>query len=45
MKKNELKIYLASQRGFCAGVDREIEIEKLILYLIAYETELQENPP
>jgi len=28
MKKNELKIYLASPRGFCAGVDRAIEIVK-----------------
>ena len=28
MRKNELKIYLASQRGFCAGVDRAIEIVK-----------------
>jgi len=26
--KNELKIYLASPRGFCAGVDRAIEIVK-----------------
>ena len=24
--KNELKIFLASPRGFCAGVDRAIEI-------------------
>ena len=24
--KNDLKIYLASPRGFCAGVDRAIEI-------------------
>ena len=28
MRKNELKIYLASPRGFCAGVDRAIEIVK-----------------
>ena len=28
MKKNKLKIYLASPRGFCAGVDRAIEIVK-----------------
>ena len=28
MKKNELKIYLAAPRGFCAGVDRAIEIVK-----------------
>ena len=28
MKRNELKIYLASPRGFCAGVDRAIEIVK-----------------
>ena len=28
MKKNDLKIYLASPRGFCAGVDRAIEIVK-----------------
>ena len=28
MKKNELKIYLASPSGFCAGVDRAIEIVK-----------------
>ena len=28
MRKNELKIYLASQRGFCAAVDRAIEIVK-----------------
>ena len=28
MKINDLKIYLASPRGFCAGVDRAIEIVK-----------------
>ena len=28
MRKNELKIYLASPRGCCAGVDRAIEIVK-----------------
>ena len=28
MRKNELKIYLASPRCFCAGVDRAIEIVK-----------------
>ena len=28
MKSNSLKIYLASPRGFCAGVDRAIEILK-----------------
>ena len=28
MRKNELKIYLASPRGLCAGVDRAIEIVK-----------------
>ena len=28
MRKNELKIYLASPRGFCAGVDRAIDIVK-----------------
>ena len=28
MRKNELKIYIASPRGFCAGVDRAIEIVK-----------------
>ena len=28
MKSNSLKIYLASPRGFCAGVDRAIEIVK-----------------
>ena len=28
MKDKELKIYLASPRGFCAGVDRAIEIVK-----------------
>ena len=28
MRKNEFKIYLASPRGFCAGVDRAIEIVK-----------------
>ncbi len=28
MRKSELKIYLASPRGFCAGVDRAIEIVK-----------------
>ena len=28
MRKNELKLYLASPRGFCAGVDRAIEIVK-----------------
>ena len=28
MKNNNLKIYLASPRGFCAGVDRAIEIVK-----------------
>ena len=28
MKSNDLKIYLASPRGFCAGVDRAIEIVK-----------------
>ena len=42
--KNEIKIYLAAPRGFCAGVDRAIEIVKkalpltvvtAILYLIA----------
>ena len=26
--KNEIKIYLAAPRGFCAGVDRAIEIVK-----------------
>ena len=29
--KNELKIFLASPRGFCAGVDRAIEIVKKTL--------------
>ena len=29
--KNELKIFLASPRGFCAGVDRAIEIVKKAL--------------
>ena len=28
MKNNHLKILLAAPRGFCAGVDREIEIVK-----------------
>ncbi len=28
MKNKNLKIYLASPRGFCAGVDRAIEIVK-----------------
>ena len=28
MKNKELKIYLAAPRGFCAGVDRAIEIVK-----------------
>ena len=28
MKNKDLKIYLASPRGFCAGVDRAIEIVK-----------------
>ena len=28
MKNNHLKILLASPRGFCAGVDRAIEIAK-----------------
>jgi len=28
MRKNNLKIYLAAPRGFCAGVDRAIEIVK-----------------
>ena len=32
MRKNELKIYLASPRGFCAGVDRAIEIVKKSIY-------------
>ena len=27
-KDNQLKIYLASPRGFCAGVDRAVEIVK-----------------
>ncbi len=31
MKKPELKIYLANPRGFCAGVDRAIEIVKKAL--------------
>ena len=29
--KNEIKIYLAAPRGFCAGVDRAIEIVKKTL--------------
>ena len=29
--KNEIKIYLAAPRGFCAGVDRAIEIVKKVL--------------
>ena len=29
--KNEIKIYLAAPRGFCAGVDRAIEIVKKAL--------------
>ncbi len=29
--KNELKIFLAAPRGFCAGVDRAIEIVKKVL--------------
>ena len=29
--KNELKIFLAAPRGFCAGVDRAIEIVKKTL--------------
>ena len=28
MKVKQIKIYLASPRGFCAGVDRAIEIVK-----------------
>ena len=28
MENNKLKIYLAAPRGFCAGVDRAIEIVK-----------------
>ena len=28
MKNKDLKIYLAAPRGFCAGVDRAIEIVK-----------------
>ena len=28
MKDKQIKIYLASPRGFCAGVDRAIEIVK-----------------
>ena len=28
MKNKELKVLLASPRGFCAGVDRAIEIVK-----------------
>ena len=28
MKNKKIKIYLASPRGFCAGVDRAIEIVK-----------------
>ena len=30
--KNEIKIYLAAPRGFCAGVDRAIEIVKKTLH-------------
>ena len=29
--KNELKIFLASPRGFCAGVDRAIEIVNIAI--------------
>ena len=29
--RNEIKIYLAAPRGFCAGVDRAIEIVKKAL--------------
>ena len=32
MKNKNLKIYLASPRGFCAGVDRAIEIVKKSIY-------------
>ena len=28
MKNKKVKVYLASPRGFCAGVDRAIEIVK-----------------
>ena len=28
MKNKEIKVLLAAPRGFCAGVDRAIEIEK-----------------
>ena len=31
MKNNHLKILLAAPRGFCAGVDRAIEIVKKII--------------
>ena len=28
MKNNKIKVFLAAPRGFCAGVDRAIEIVK-----------------
>ena len=31
MKKPELKIFLAAPRGFCAGVDRAIQIVEMAL--------------
>ena len=30
INENEIKIYLAAPRGFCAGVDRAIEIVKAL---------------
>ena len=43
--KNELKIFLASPRGFCAGVERAIDIvnktlDKLVVHICIVEPHL-----
>ena len=35
MKNNKIKVFLAAPRGFCAGVDRAIEIVKKSLKIAA----------
>ena len=41
MKNKEIKILLSAPRGFCAGVERAIEIVKLLIIKVTKEKILQ----
>ena len=43
MKNNKIKVFLAAPRGFCAGVDRAIEIVKKSLNKYGSLDKLQQN--